>query len=231
MKNLFLCGFWGVSFFCTVFVLTLFFIVLFFIFMDIENEIVETKKLLTMTDALSTDLSLVLALQSEFVKKSFLSWKVTEEELEKCLDRGNSVIVKEKNRVIAYLLTLVPEKALSHTFLKNCSEFLNKRDLDDLNFCVSQVCVNEDFQGRGLFSEMYKKLLENVGYTYDVRFLIVDKSNERSLFVHRMKIKTINVGEFGENDEYVVFALFKNSECIKKNVESLTNKFKKIISE
>ena len=117
--------------------------------------------------------------------------------LEMNLKRG-SIIAKDKNKLAGYALVMlwgfrhdVPEIEAMFDIIDTIS-YKNKPFNSYKSFAVGQVCVSEDYRGRGVFDGIYAEMKRQLSGEFDFTFTEIATRNTRSMRVHeRVGFKTI----------------------------------------
>lgn len=130
--------------------------------------------------------------------EGFVSWLYSFELLKQMNQLAPSVIVKEKNEVIAYALTTLKESSSFHHDLKIMFQNLetvqyNGKSLSAYNFyCMGQICVAKEYRGQRIANLLYQKHKEVFSSQFDFILTEVSTSNPRSMKAHEnIGFKTI----------------------------------------
>lgn len=128
----------------------------------------------------------------------FVTWNYSFELLKQMNAQHPHVIVKNKNDVIGYALVALKEAEKFHANLKAMIEQLesisykNKKLEAYKYYVMGQVCIDEDYRGKGVFQMLYhqhKKLFAN---NFDFVVTEISTSNKRSMKAHKnIGFKTI----------------------------------------
>lgn len=100
------------------------------------------------------------------------------------------VIVKDQEKVIAYVLSMVKQSEFFVPALRPMFELFGKlkyrgRLVSDWNYVVvGQVCVDSAFRGRGIFETAYQAFRQQFEKDFDFVITEVSKRNPRSLRAH-----------------------------------------------
>ncbi len=126
-------------------------------------------------------------------------------------DQCAHVIVKDKNIIVGYALVTFKEASIFHKDLNammmhlETLEYENKLLQQYKFYVMGQICVDEDYRGRGVFQMLYqqhKKLFEN---GFDFVVTEISKGNARSLRAHeKIGFKTIHTYKDGLDEWNVV---------------------------
>jgi GNAT superfamily N-acetyltransferase len=136
----------------------------------------------------------------EWQDQGFLTVEHTMEMLEAMHNMAPSIIVKDKERVVAYALTMLREcreviPALVPMFEKLDELQWNGKPMNEYRFyTMGQICIDKAYRGQGLFDLLYKAHKNTFSATYDLLATEIATRNKRSLRAHeRVGFKTINV--------------------------------------
>lgn len=101
------------------------------------------------------------------------------------------IVAIYEEKVVGYNLAMtasMKEVLPSITPMFNAFEtcFFNHKPLKDYNYIVGgQVCVDKDFRGHGLLSQLYWETKDQVDITYEACVTEISTRNVRSLKVHQ----------------------------------------------
>jgi len=123
-------------------------------------------------------------------QQGFVTWLYPLDLLKKMHQLSPSVIVKEENDVIAYALTTLRESQIFHPDLKTM--FHNLEPVQFKNqplsfykfYCMGQICIAQEYRGKGVCKMLYQKHKEIYGSQYDFILTEISTSNIRSLKAH-----------------------------------------------
>jgi hypothetical protein len=123
-----------------------------------------------------------------------------------------SVIIKDKDQVIAYALTmlgecsrLVPGLISMFSLLDSCN-WQNKSLSKIPYYVMGQVCVEKKHRGRGLFDALYAHHKKTYSSRFDLLVTQISVRNPRSTKAHeRVGFKTIHQHR-DKQDEWLVVA-------------------------
>lgn len=131
-------------------------------------------------------------------RKGFVTWLYSIELLQKMHNLSPSIIVKDDTKVVGYALTTLKEAKSFHPDLdimfRNLQSVQYKnRALSSYGFyCIGQICVSEEYRGKGIVNMLYQKHKEVYGKHYDFLLTEISTSNSRSLKAHqRIGFQTI----------------------------------------
>ncbi|MEO6453640.1 MAG: GNAT family N-acetyltransferase [Ginsengibacter sp.] len=126
----------------------------------------------------------------ERLKEGFVTWLYSLELLQQMHNLAPSVIIKDKDYVIAYALVTLKEAATFHADLKIMIDnfrplFYDNKPLVTYDFyCMGQVCIHKDYRGKGVFNMLYQKHKEIYSSKYRLLLTEISTSNLRSQKAH-----------------------------------------------
>ena len=139
-------------------------------------------------------------LQQENLKKNlteeeagvegFVTAEYTMEFLERMHYEKPSVIAKDGDYVVGYVLAAVKAIRNEHALLEDLFETIDKiqyhnRLLKDSGYLVvGQLCVSKNYRGLGLVKQMYQHFKKTLSPVFDYCITDVAKDNPRSLKAH-----------------------------------------------
>lgn len=119
-------------------------------------------------------------------------------------DAQPSVIAKDKDKVVGYCLSMLPQFRNDIPILSGLFDTIDmikyegKLLKDYPYFVMGQVCVDKDYRGIGLFDRMYEHLREAFSDKFELCVTDISSKNIRSLKAHaRVGFKAIH--EFFED--------------------------------
>lgn len=124
-------------------------------------------------------------------KEGFVTWLYSYELLEKMHHLSPSIIIKDAEKVVAYALTTLKEAKVFHPDLGimfhnlDVVQFKGKSLSDYYFYCMGQICVENEYRGKGLVNLLYQKHKEMYSECYDFLLTEISTSNLRSLKAHR----------------------------------------------
>lgn len=138
-------------------------------------------------------LNLVSAISPDAAKaQGFLTVRHDAEVLLRMNMTKPSIIAKDGNRVVGYALIMPPEFADEIPILKPFFELLSTLQVKTVSFqdpsrwfVMGQVCVAEQYRGKGVFDGLYRKMQEECLGVYDFTVTEVAERNTRSLRAHQ----------------------------------------------
>jgi len=119
--------------------------------------------------------------------------------LKKMNQAAPQIIAKDDAAVIGYALVMlrsfsdmIPVLQPMFDRLSNIA-FDDKKITDHLFYVMGQICVAEDYRGKGVFDSLYKKHKELNGPKYDLCVTSVSTRNKRSMRAHeRVGFETVH---------------------------------------
>jgi len=121
---------------------------------------------------------------------------------------AKQVIAVVDEKVVGYALVMLKElKNLIPVLIPMFDSFerikYNNTTLDKLNYYVmGQICIANEYRGKGLFKALYEKHKEIYSKKYDLCITEVSTSNKRSIIAHE-KIGFITICTFKDaHDEW-----------------------------
>jgi hypothetical protein len=123
-------------------------------------------------------------------REGFVSWLYSIELLRMMHNLSPSVIVKDKDNVVAYALTTLKESKIFHPDLEimfgNLESVQYKnRPLSSYRFyCMGQICIAKDYRGKGIVNMLYQQHQEVYGRYFDFLLTEISIKNPRSLKAH-----------------------------------------------
>lgn len=123
-------------------------------------------------------------------QQGFITWNYSFQLLKQMNDQCAHVIVKDNNNVVGYALVALKEASIFHKDLNGMMMHLEtlqykNKSLQQYKFYVmGQICVADDYRGKGVFQMLYqyhKKLFEN---NFDFVITEISTSNTRSMRAH-----------------------------------------------
>jgi hypothetical protein len=76
------------------------------------------------------------------------------------------------------------------------------------SFVYGPVCIDHEFRGAGVLTQLYQTLLTELAGRFDVGVAFVSKDNPRSLAAHVSKLGMCNVGDFELNGKHYWIVAF-----------------------
>ncbi len=161
------------------------------------------------TSQTNQDLVQILALQKqnlaqslseeEISREGFVTVNHSFEDLKKMNSYEQSVIAKENDTVVAYLLAMTQQSKYDIPILLPLFEMFNQtpyrgKKISEYNYLVvGQVCVAKEFRGKGILDECYKEYKNQFENKYDFAITEIAQKNIRSMKAHeRIGFKTIH---------------------------------------
>jgi hypothetical protein len=161
------------------------------------------------TATLDEELAQILTLQqanhasslseADAARDGFVTVMHSFELLKKMNQAAPQIIAKDDDAVIGYALVMlrsfsdmIPVLQPMFDRLSNIA-FEDKRITDYLFYVMGQICVAEDYRGKGVFDSLYKKHKELNGPKYDLCVTSVATRNKRSMRAHeRVGFETVH---------------------------------------
>lgn len=123
-------------------------------------------------------------------QQGFVTWLYSMELLRKMHALSPGIIVKDEEQVIAYALTTLKESKEFHPDLETMFIHLQAvkykgKPLGFYNFyCMGQICVVENYRGKGVVNMLYQKHREIYSSQYEFLLTEISTSNHRSMKAH-----------------------------------------------
>ena len=125
---------------------------------------------------------------------------------------GPSVIIKDKEKVVAYALTMLQECRYLIPDLEPMFASLDKLSWENKplnNYCfyvMGQVCIAKEYRGQGLFEQLYEHHKKIYQSQFDLFVTEISVRNHRSMRAHeKVGFKKIHTHR-DSLDEWVVVA-------------------------
>lgn len=129
----------------------------------------------------------------------FVTVKHSYEMIEKMNSRAKQVIAIIDNQVVGYALVMLKEfKDLVPVLVPMFKTFekieYKEKKLDQLNYYVmGQICIQDNFKRKGIFTKLYLKHKEEYSKLYDYCVTEVSSSNVPSMLAHeKLGFRTIH---------------------------------------
>jgi hypothetical protein len=120
--------------------------------------------------------------------------------LKKMNDREQSIIAKDNNQVVGYLLAMTPESKSDIPILipmfKEFDEVIYKeKKISNYKYIVvGQVCIALGYRGKGFLDECYQAYREHFKSKYDFAITEIHDTNQRSINAHkRIGFQTVHI--------------------------------------
>jgi len=137
--------------------------------------------------------------QEEISREGFVTVNHSVEVLKKMNSHEQSIIAKENDFVVAYLLAMTQQSKYDIPILVPMFEIFDginyrEKKISEYNYLVvGQVCVAKEFRGKGILDECYKEYKKRFEKKYDFAITEIAQHNLRSLNAHkRIGFKTIH---------------------------------------
>ena len=136
--------------------------------------------------------------EEEIASQGFVTVSHSFEDLAKMNAVEQSVIAKDGDEVIAYLIAMTGKSKFDIPVLVPMFELFEKiefrgKTLAVCNYMVvGQVCVDKNYRGKGILDDCYRYYRERFKDRYDFAITEIANSNARSIKAHaRIGFKTI----------------------------------------
>ena len=137
--------------------------------------------------------------QEEIDREGFVTVSHSFEDLKKMNGYEQSIIAKEGNTVVAYLLAMTEKSKHDIPVLVPMFEVFNTITYNEKKISayhylvVGQVCVGKGFRGKGVLDNCYQAYKKAFGKKYDFAITEIAQKNIRSLKAHhRVGFKTVH---------------------------------------
>jgi ribosomal protein S18 acetylase RimI-like enzyme len=123
-------------------------------------------------------------------QEGFVTWLYSLDLLKKMHQLSPGIIVRDKEKVIAYALTTPKESKTFHSDLEilfhnlETVQYKNKPLSSYHFYCMGQICVAKEYRGKGIVNMLYQKHKEAYSELYDFLLTEISTSNHRSLKAH-----------------------------------------------
>jgi len=150
----------------------------------------------------------------EILSQGFVTVSHRLEDLQKMNAMEQSIIAKENDSVIAYLLAMTEKSKWDIPILVPMFEAFEKikfleNTLATYNYIVvGQVCVDKNYRGQGVLDKCYALYIERFKDKYDFAVTEIASSNLRSINAHkRIGFKVIHEYIAPNNEEWSIVVL------------------------
>ena len=153
------------------------------------------------TSKTDKDLLQILELQKNNLQAGLTNEQITTQgfvtvshsfsDLQKMNTLEESIIAKDQDRVIAYLLAMTEKSKLDIPVLIPMFEVFDNitfhdRKISDYQYIVvGQVCVAEGYRGKGILDNCYSEYKKHFENKYDFAITEISSRNQRSLNAHK----------------------------------------------
>ena len=126
-----------------------------------------------------------------WASEGFLTTKYDIHQLERMRGAYKHVVAKHQGDVIGYALVLLREDTSVSPYPDTIFEFVDANKVNDKclkniqYFVMTQICVDKNFRGMGVFKALYKKLSEQMSTNFEKVVIKVSGKNIRSLNAHQ----------------------------------------------
>lgn len=169
------------------------------------------------------DIDQILALQQENLAKSLSPEEIKSQGFvtvvhdQELLNEMNfpypHVVARDRNSIIGYALTMLPEFEKRVPILVPMFEQINSvlyqgKLLKNQHYCVmGQICIKKDYRGQGLFETLYKHFKEALSPHYSYVVTEVAKRNTRSAKAHeKIGFKIISeYKSYEDGEEWIIY--------------------------
>ncbi|MBB6237140.1 RimJ/RimL family protein N-acetyltransferase [Pedobacter sp. AK013] len=158
--------------------------------------------MITITNSSNTEeLEGILELQKQNLKKDLTPEQIKEqgfvtvshslEDLEKMHQYVSNIIAKDGERVVAYVLAMTEQSKNDIPRLVEMYESFDHimyqgKPVSDYHYLVvGQVCIGQDYRGRGLFDQCYHAYKDYFKGEYDFAITEIASINLRSMNAHK----------------------------------------------
>jgi predicted GNAT superfamily acetyltransferase len=129
----------------------------------------------------------------------FVSLTLSSDLLQRIIRRDPPIVAKVDGRLIAYLIPLPhyfrDDPDVKVIFDADLMFSFEGRPIADYQFVqLTQVAIDREFRGRGVYQGMYEEMRRRYADTYDLVLVGISKYNSRSLRAHQ-KLGFLHVGE------------------------------------
>lgn len=167
-------------------------------FISSENELRQVAELsrLNSTDHITDDIK---------ASQGYTSWKYTFEDLKSLHEVSPSVVVKDGDKVVGYLLVLVRASTTVYEPLTEALKifegklYKGKPLLNYNPYFLGQTCIDANYRGQGLLRKLYQFHKDNFESVYDFALSAIARDNPKSLAVHT-KLGFRTLFPFNEGD-------------------------------
>lgn len=148
--------------------------------------------------------------EDELRSQGFVTFQHSLDTLQQFHQLAPSVIVKDKDKVVAYALTVVNEARYIFPPMESMFRLLETLQWKNKPFSsyryyeMGQVCVAKDYRGKGVFEMLYQQHRSSYRDRYDLLVTKVSTKNQRSLRAHEKVGFKAAVIEKDELDEWAV---------------------------
>ncbi|PWV53328.1 GNAT family N-acetyltransferase [Chitinophaga sp. S165] len=122
--------------------------------------------------------------------EGYTSWKYTFEDLKALHEIAPSVVVKDGERVVGYLLVLVKASAAVYEPLTDALKIFDGKLYNGKPFLsynvyfLGQTCIDINYRGQGLLRKLYQFHKDNFESVFDFALSAIARDNPKSLAVH-----------------------------------------------
>jgi small-conductance mechanosensitive channel len=147
------------------------------------------------------DLTEIIALQKENLKENLADIEIQAQgfvtvchalsDLEKMQQHEKSLVVKDQNRVVGYILAMTKNSRSDIPILIPMFQifdaiYFNEKTVSAYNYMVvGQVCIGKDYRGLGIFDKAYTAYKALFKERYDFGITEIATANHRSMQAHK----------------------------------------------
>jgi hypothetical protein len=150
--------------------------------------------------------------EEEKKEQGFVTMKFTLPMLEAMHTLAPSIIVKDRDKVIAYAIVFLPEGRRVYPAIVPLLDLVETLEWNGtpLNryryYIMGQICVAKEYRGRGVVKMLYDGHREAMHHEYDLIVTEISTSNHRSIKAHE-RIGFVSIHTYrDELDEWSVVA-------------------------
>lgn len=143
--------------------------------------------------------------------QGFVTMEYTVQQLQIICGKYRHVVAKHNNAVVGYALILLKDYSSSFPFLRDMFQdietgFCDGKPLRESRyFVMGQICIEEDFRGKGVFKQLYHQLREQMSADFDFVVTEVSTRNGKSMRAHEhLGFENIKPGETGSSEWKVI---------------------------
>ncbi len=147
--------------------------------------------------------------ESDRIKEGFVTADHSIDLLRRMNTEYQHIIAVDGGKVIGYALVMLMSfkdelEILKPMFLEISKSKFNGTPLNNLNFFImGQVCIEKEYRGKGLFSEIYEFMKEKMKTDFDAVVTEVLEQNKRSIRAHeKIGFEVFKVYESPEGEKW-----------------------------
>ena len=129
--------------------------------------------------------------KDEIAAQGFVTVSHTLEGLKKMNTYEQSLVIKDNDKVVGYLLAMTKNSRADIPILIPMFEVFDRiiyhdKTISEYNYLVvGQVCIDKSYRGQGLLDEAYKAYKDNFNSKYDFAITEIALTNQRSINAHK----------------------------------------------